>query len=146
MAKKAGRPSAYSAKVGEAICKRLAVGETLRSICRDDGMPDKATVFRWIVKPGHPFRDQYVEARRAAGYAHADHIVEISERLLNNEIEAGRAKVAIDALKWSAERMSPKAHSPVFQQQHTSPDKSMSAPMRIELVAPSAPDAEESEE
>ena len=42
-----------------------------------------------------------------------------------------------DALKWGAERMSPKKHSPRQMIDHSSPDGSMTPqPTRIEIVAP----------
>ena len=43
-----GRPSLYTKALAAKICLRLAEGETLRSICRDKAMPDKATVLRWL--------------------------------------------------------------------------------------------------
>ncbi|WP_431196787.1 hypothetical protein [Pseudomonas aeruginosa] len=43
-----GRPSDYTPEIAQAICMRIAEGESLRMICRDDSMPDKSTVLRWI--------------------------------------------------------------------------------------------------
>ncbi len=58
--KKTGRPSLYTEALAARICKRLADGEPLRSICRDKAMPDKATVLRWLAdKAKIDFRDQY---------------------------------------------------------------------------------------
>ncbi len=42
-----GRPSKYTPAIVDAICARLSEGEPLAQICRDDGMPDPATVWRW---------------------------------------------------------------------------------------------------
>src|SRR5262249_46433192 len=53
-----GRPSDYCAEIAMTICDRLADGESLRAICADAGMPDKATVFRWIGRH-KAFRNQY---------------------------------------------------------------------------------------
>ncbi len=59
-----GRPSLYTEALAAKICARLAEGETLRAICRDKAMPDKATVLRWLAdKAKIDFRDQYVRAR-----------------------------------------------------------------------------------
>ena len=49
---KRGRPSAYTSEIAETICERLMDGESLRAICASAGMPDKATVFRWIACTG----------------------------------------------------------------------------------------------
>jgi hypothetical protein len=56
-----GRPSNYSADIAATICDRLADGESLRSICASEGMPDKATVLRWIGRHAE-FRDEYALA------------------------------------------------------------------------------------
>ena len=58
-----GRPSVYSHAMAEEICNRLAVGESLKSVCQDDGMPDERTVRRWALDPDHPFSPRYARAR-----------------------------------------------------------------------------------
>ena len=44
--RKTGRPSRYSDETTAEICRRLAEGESLRKVCADKTMPDKATVLR----------------------------------------------------------------------------------------------------
>ena len=63
VAKKAhGRPSLYSLALGQKICARLAKGEPLAQICRDEGMPGVQTVSDW--KDRHPeFSVMIVRAR-----------------------------------------------------------------------------------
>ena len=34
-----GRPSTYSQEIADEVCRRLAGGESLRAICRDEGIP-----------------------------------------------------------------------------------------------------------
>ena len=43
-----GRPSSYTAEIAGAICERVANGETLRAICREDDFPGHSTVYRWL--------------------------------------------------------------------------------------------------
>ena len=65
--RKRGRPSRYTPELAAVICERFAEGETLRSVCRDKAMPDKATVLRWLGdKKKADFRDQYAHARDSA--------------------------------------------------------------------------------
>jgi len=45
---KGGRPSKYTPKLVEDICARLAKGEPLAQICRDEGMPHPSTVRDWM--------------------------------------------------------------------------------------------------
>lgn len=120
----AGRPSDYTEELAERICEWIAGGKSLRSFCREDDTPDVSTITRWIVK--HPqFRIQYAEARESAGYAHGDEVKEIVELLREGGLDPNTARVMIDGLKWSAERMAAKAFSPRQAIEHTSPDGSM---------------------
>ena len=76
------RPTRAKDAVVEEICRRVAAGESLRSICRDDHLPAISTVTMWIVDGTQPeFVDRYFKAREAAGYVHADRIQEIAAGL-----------------------------------------------------------------
>lgn len=101
----AGRPSDYSPAVSDQICERLADGESLRRICQDSDMPNKATVFRWL-NAHEEFRDQYARAREEQAETLADEIVLIAD----TEEDANRARVKIDARKWVAGKLKPKAY------------------------------------
>ena len=119
-----GRPSTYSDEMADAICERLADGESLRSICRDEGMPDKATVFRWLAA-NEVFRDQYARAREAQADALFDDVLEIADdarndwMVRNGDDDLGwqmngehiqRSRVRIDARKWMAGKLRPKVY------------------------------------
>mgnify|MGYP000300023263 CR=1 FL=1 len=132
---KRGRPTAYTPELADAICKRLAGGESLRSICEPEDMPAHSTVLLWVVDDREGFSDQYHRAREAAGYSHADEALQLRNELRDGLIDPSSAKVILDALKWGAERMAPKRHSPRQEVDHRSPDGSMSPPTRIEIVA-----------
>lgn len=43
-----GRPSLYTPELVESIAERLAAGEPMAQICRDDGMPHPSTVRDWM--------------------------------------------------------------------------------------------------
>lgn len=42
-----GRHSTYTDEIAQEICERLATGEPLAQICRDEGMPHTTTVYDW---------------------------------------------------------------------------------------------------
>lgn len=44
---KRGRPTTYTEEAATEICDRLARGEPLAVICRDDHMPARSTVYDW---------------------------------------------------------------------------------------------------
>jgi hypothetical protein len=87
------------------ICERLAEGESLRTICADEHMPTKSKVFRWLAEDA-AFADQYARAREAQADTLVDDIVTIAD----TEEDANRARVRIDARKWTAGKMRPKVY------------------------------------
>lgn len=121
---KGGRPTKYTKALANKICTRLAEGESLRSICRDSGTPSKSTLLLWVVTPGHPFSDQYMIAREAAGYSHADKVTEIADALSEkgSKSDPQKARVAMIGYQWAAERMAPKKHSPKHIMEHSGPN------------------------
>lgn len=121
----AGRPSDYTPEIAETICEWLAGGQSLRAFCRKDNTPDISTITRWIVR-NDKFRVQYMQAREAAGFAHADGIIETVELVRDGEIDGQTGRAMMDGLKWAAERMAPKTHSQKTQTDLTSSDGTMS--------------------
>ena len=121
-----GRPSSFTQEVADAICERLADGESLRAICRDDDMPNKATVFRWLAS-NKSFSDQYTRARETQADTIVDEILDIADdgsndwmRRNGKDGEPGwqengeamrRSQIRIDARKWMAGKMRPKVYS-----------------------------------
>lgn len=118
-----GRPTDYNDQVADLICERLADGESLRSICADEAMPSKATVFRWLGKH-KAFQDQYARAREEQAESFADEMVAISDERETKIIMAGedeavvvfdatavaRNRLRIDARKWVASKLKPKKY------------------------------------
>jgi len=61
-AKPPGRPSSFTQEIADEICQRLAKGEPLAQICRDDRMPASRTVSDW--KAAHEtFSADFARAR-----------------------------------------------------------------------------------
>jgi hypothetical protein len=58
-----GRPSAYTEELGIDICRRIANGECVSAICKEEGYPHRDTVAEW--REVHPeFERRYVRAMR----------------------------------------------------------------------------------
>lgn len=121
-----GRPSSFTQDAADTICERIANGESLRSICDDDGFPDKATVFRWLAA-NEAFRDQYARSREAQADAVFDDILSIADDGRNDWMERKnrddqnigwvengealrRSQLRIDARKWMAGKLRPKKY------------------------------------
>lgn len=124
---------AYSRDVADAICAAIADGQSLREICSQEKMPDKATVFRWL-EANEAFRDQYARAREIQADTLFDEILEISDNSKNDWMErrgqddAGwqangehiqRARLRVDARKWMAGKLRPKVYGEKLDLNHT---------------------------
>lgn len=101
--------SDVSQRQKDAICEALASGDSLVKILRENGMPNYSTVMRWL-GDDEAFRENYARAREAQGDAYADRIDDVADRVLSGEIDPQAARVAIDALKWSAGKRLPKKY------------------------------------
>jgi hypothetical protein len=59
-----GRPTDYTSDLAVLICSLMAEGKSLRSICEQEEMPGKSTVFRWLADRKE-FQEQYARAASA---------------------------------------------------------------------------------
>ena len=106
---KTGRPDSYDEAVGEEFCKRIAMGRSLRSVCDDDDMPSADTVLKWN-RVRAEFAERYAQAREDRGMSYGDKIGDMVDKVLSGEYPPDVARVAIDALKWTAARLAPKQY------------------------------------
>lgn len=119
-APKVGRPSDYSLELVNSICIRIAEGESLRSICRDDAMPAMSAVFRWIAAH-EEFKEQYAMAMEQRTEALFEEILEIADETSRDTIDTengekansewiSRSRLRVDARKWMLSKMMPKKY------------------------------------
>lgn len=114
----------FSHELFDAICERIADGESLRAICSDADMPNKATVFRWLAND-KSLSDQYARARESQADALFDEILDIADDARNdwmarngdddsayslNGEHVQRTRLRIDARKWMAGKLRPKVY------------------------------------
>jgi hypothetical protein len=105
MENKLGRPSGYTQEKADEICKMLADGITLQTICTLPEMPDRQTVHNWM--KSHPdFFDAYTYARQLQADSLAEQV--ISEAMNSHDAPIGRLRM--DALKWYASKLAPKKY------------------------------------
>ena len=91
------------------ICEQIALGKSLRSICKDKEMPSLKSVVKWL-NEDKDFQDKYSVARENRGDLYGEMINDIALEVLTGKIDWQRARVTIDALKWTSARMSPKKY------------------------------------
>lgn len=127
-----GRPTTFNQETADEICNRIANGESLRSICDAESMPDKSTVFRWLgVNKG--FCDQYARAREAQADAIFDEILHIADNPKigvktktndKGEVEVSEGdmiehrRLQVDARKWMAGKLRPKKYGDKLDVDH----------------------------
>lgn len=135
--KKVGRPSAYTPALAALICDRIAGGESLRTICLGERFPNRSTVLRWL-EQHTDFAAIYARAREAQADHEFDEIKAIADETPETEevrdrngelleIRLSASYVAwqrnrIEARKWRAERLKPKAYGTKITNEHTGKD------------------------
>lgn len=121
-----GRPSTYNEDIAALICGRMADGESLRSICRDESMPALSTVFLWVSKHSE-FSEQYKLAMASRADAMFEEMFDIADDGQNDWMEkldkegnsygwtlngehVQRSRLRIDTRKWALSKMMPKKY------------------------------------
>jgi len=120
-----GAPTTFNSHIGTVICIRIAEGESLRQILKDEGMPAQSTVYEWLLR--HPsFAEQYTRAREEQADTLADEIIAIADEspeidqirdkegnVVDLKIDSGYVayqKQRIEARKWTAMKLKPKKY------------------------------------
>ena len=101
----------------------MAEGETLRAVCRTEGMPLASTVRKWVVANVEGLAQRYAHARQLQLDAWADEMREIAddgtndwmtvtrrdgreEEVENREV-VNRSRLRVDTLKWLMSKLHP---------------------------------------
>lgn len=100
------------------VCARMAQGEPLSRICENDpDLPHRTTIMEWVYKDDD-LADKYARAREAQADYYADEIVQISD----TEEDPNRARVRIDARKWTAGKLRPRVYGDRVVNEHVGKD------------------------
>jgi hypothetical protein len=124
--KRTGRPSSFTQQIADIICSRIAEGESLREICKDDNMPDRVTIYRWL-QADSDFCNHYTRAREDQADTLADEIIAIADEqpeiiavidkktgaIIEHKLDHAFLqwqKNRMDARKWTAMKLKPKKY------------------------------------
>lgn len=127
-----GRPSDYSLETAATICARLAAGESLVRICRDDDMPAVSAVYMWLIKHAE-FAEMYARAREHQADTLADEILDIAEEEPGTTTTdrgtpcvdgaaVQHQRMRVDARKWIAAKLKPRKYGDKVTNELTTPD------------------------
>lgn len=152
------RPSEYTQEKADKICELLACGMSLRSVCNEDGMPDAATVFKWM-RTNEEFLKQYARAKQESADAMAEEILDISDQangdwmtrkigkeevqVANNEA-IQRSRLRVDTRKWLMSKMKPKKYGEKLDM--TTNGKDLPVPLLHAIRTENVPDHHSNEE
>lgn len=101
-----GRANKFTVSIGREICERLAKGELLSKIVKEERMPCMLTVFNW--KREHSdFATEFDAAREAQGEVRADEIMPIAD---SKKFHHADKAVRIGVRKWLAEVRKPSVY------------------------------------
>lgn len=115
----------HTPELAQAICERLATGESLRTICASEGMPPESTVRGWAIDDRDGFAAQYARARDLGLDALADELLGIADTpqlgVKTKETSDGKTettegdmiehrRLQVDARKWYLSKLAPKKY------------------------------------
>lgn len=124
-----GRPTDYSLDLADLICERLAEGESMRSVARDESMPALSTIFKWL-REHKEFSEQYAIAKEESADALVDDMLDIADNqveqplivdgiplqvdgklvMVKDNVAVNHAKLRVDTRKWAASKLKPKKY------------------------------------
>ena len=121
-----GRPTIFTKALGDRFFARLAMGESVRTVCAEDNMPAMTTIFRWL-REKEDFRKQYDVAKQEATEAMSEDLLDIADNGVNDwmEVHYGkdddaswrvngeaiqRSRLRVDVRKWLMSKMKPKKY------------------------------------
>lgn len=119
-----GRPTIYTKELADSICERLALGESMRTVCAQEDMPSMSSVFKWL-RENEEFSQQYVKAKEESSDAMAEDLLHIADTPVMGEIKTikpdgsveikqdemlGHRRLQVDTRKWLMSKMKPKKY------------------------------------
>ena len=130
-----GGQTVYNAEIAQRILDRIAEGEGLKTICRDDDMPPPSTVRLWVIDDREGFAAPYARAREAGLEKLAEEILDISDdasqdvkldefgkKTVDYEI-VQRSKLRVDTRRWLLSKLLPKKYGDRISTQNQTLDK-----------------------
>lgn len=117
-----GRPTVYDKEQADAIIARIAMGDSLKSICADESMPAESTFRLWATNDIDGLAARYARAYEARGDLRAEEVEDIGQRALRGEVDSAAARVAMDAMKWAASKFHARRYGDRQAIEHTGKD------------------------
>lgn len=101
----------------DSIAERLT-RESLRSICRGEGMPDRRTVERWMQEDA-AFAAKCAHARSIQADHEFDGMENIEQDVLSGAVDPAAARVVLASKQWRLSKMLPKKYGDKLDLNHS---------------------------
>ncbi|GLI92995.1 terminase small subunit protein [Methylocystis echinoides] len=111
----------FTEEIAEELCERLSEGESMRQICRDDHLPNRRTVERWMAERPD-FAASIARAREGQADCLHDDMAEIEGEIRRGELDPQAARVIIWSKQWRASKLAPKKYGDKVQAEMTGKD------------------------
>ena len=95
----------YSPLMADVICAQIREGKTLQTICQEPDMPSITRFYSWLAL-NPELRVKYEQARKQRADRFHDQAIELALSMPHKDMVPG-VKLAIDTLKWAAEKANP---------------------------------------
>jgi len=93
----------------EQIMSQLETGKSLVQVCKQDNMPDRETVSRWMRdEPG--FAARYAHARAMQADTLFAEMASIEDKVTVGSMDSHAARVVLDSMRWRASKLAPKVY------------------------------------
>lgn len=99
-----GRPTIFTQELADEICRRV-MERNLTKVLRDDGMPNRSTVYDWLSQ-NKDFSDNYARANKIR----REERFELMEDIPDQVEDVQRARLKVDVLKWQLSKEEPKKY------------------------------------
>ncbi len=112
----------FSKTLFKTICDRIAAGESLRAICRDEGMPSHNAVVQWVMDDREGCSSQYTKSREIQAQLLVEELFDIvddsskdEKTLMNGNVimdkeYVARSRLRFDARRWYISKVLPKIY------------------------------------
>lgn len=142
----------WTPELEQSILYRIAHGESVRTICKDDAMPASSTIYEHLIE-SKEFAEQYARAREAQMDAMSDEILAIADDSTRDTMTVGhddstrevadnewinRSRLRVDTRKWLMGKLAPKKYGDKVEQFISGPNGGpIQAEISVEFVKPS---------
>ena len=91
------------------IMAELETGRSLVQVCKDDGMPDRETVSRWM-RDEPAYAAKYAYARAMQADTLFSEMADVEHKVQAGTMDSHAARVVLDSMRWRASKLAPKVY------------------------------------